>query len=83
MPQLWIGNIQDYFGKFGEVLDFVLYHDKYTGNNIHVFYIQSFQGDLLGSGYIIYRDQAIVNKVLFQQHIIDGKIVFSFNKPQH
>lgn len=51
-----------YFGKYGEIIDSVIMKDRYTGQP-------------RGFGFITYADPSVVDKVIEEDHIINGKQV--------
>ncbi|XVF33854.1 hypothetical protein REPUB_Repub18cG0007600 [Reevesia pubescens] len=51
-----------YFGKFGEIIDSVIMKDRYTGQP-------------RGFGFITYADASVVDKVIEEDHVINGKQV--------
>lgn len=55
-----------YFGKYGEITDSVIMKDRHTGRP-------------RGFGFITYADPAVVDTVIAETHIINGKQVrFSY-----
>ncbi|KAJ4982174.1 hypothetical protein NE237_033011 [Protea cynaroides] len=51
-----------YFGKYGEITDSVIMKDRYTGQP-------------RGFGFITYADPSVVDKVIEETHVINGKQV--------
>ncbi|XP_019436500.1 PREDICTED: heterogeneous nuclear ribonucleoprotein 1-like [Lupinus angustifolius] len=51
-----------YFNKFGEVVDSVIMMDKHSGRP-------------RGFGFVTFTDSAVADKVLAQEHTIDGRVV--------
>ncbi|KAI8553038.1 hypothetical protein RHMOL_Rhmol06G0314400 [Rhododendron molle] len=52
----------EHFGKYGEITDSVIMKDRHTGNP-------------RGFGFITYADPSVVDKVIVDNHIINGKQV--------
>eukprot|EP00262_Sarcandra_glabra_P011120 TRINITY_DN2683_c0_g1_i2.p1 TRINITY_DN2683_c0_g1~~TRINITY_DN2683_c0_g1_i2.p1 ORF type:complete len:353 (-),score=72.23 TRINITY_DN2683_c0_g1_i2:222-1280(-) len=57
-----IATFTKYFGKYGEITDSVIMKDRYTGQP-------------RGFGFITYADPSVVDKVIQETHIINGKQV--------
>lgn len=55
----------EHFGKYGEITDSVIMKDRHTGNP-------------RGFGFITYADPSVVDKVIIDNHIINGKQVRFF-----
>lgn len=51
-----------HFGKYGEITDSVIMKDRYTGQP-------------RGFGFITYADPSVVDKVIEDTHVINGKQV--------
>lgn len=51
-----------YFGKFGEITDSVIMMDKISGRP-------------RGFGFVTFSDPEVANKVLEEEHVIDGRTV--------
>lgn len=51
-----------YFGKYGEITDSVIMRDKYSGHP-------------RGFGFVTYADPSVVDKVIQETHILNGKQV--------
>lgn len=56
------GTFKEYFGKYGEIIDAVIMKDRHTQKP-------------RGFGFITYSDPAIVDRVIEDNHVIDGKQV--------
>lgn len=56
----------NYFGKFGEVVDSVIMTDRMTGKP-------------RGFGFVTFADSAVAEKVLEEEHVIDGRKVDIIN----
>ncbi|KAK9146194.1 hypothetical protein Sjap_006097 [Stephania japonica] len=54
--------LNDYFGKYGEVLQSVIMRDKITGRP-------------RGFGFVVFADPAVLDRVLQDKHTIDGRTV--------
>ena len=52
-----------HFGKYGEITDSVIMKDRYTGQP-------------RGFGFITYADPSVVDKVIEDTHVINGKQVY-------
>ncbi|KQJ96061.1 heterogeneous nuclear ribonucleoprotein 1 [Brachypodium distachyon] len=57
-----LGTFKEYFGKYGEIIDAVIMKDRYTQKP-------------RGFGFITFSDPAIVDRVIEDNHVIDGKQV--------
>lgn len=55
-------NFTKYFSKYGEITDSVIMKDRATGNP-------------RGFGFVTYADPSVVDKVIKDKHVIDGKMV--------
>lgn len=62
-----IATFNKHFGKYGDITDSVIMKDRYTGQP-------------RGFGFITYADPSVVDKVIEDTHIINGKQVFIFLK---
>lgn len=51
-----------YFSKYGEIIDSVIMMDKISGRP-------------RGFGFVTFADPEVANKVLEEEHMIDGRIV--------
>ncbi|KAM3243467.1 hypothetical protein ACQJBY_055417 [Aegilops geniculata] len=60
--QTSMGTFKEYFGKYGEIIDAVIMKDRHTQKP-------------RGFGFITYSDPAIVDRVIEDNHVIDGKQV--------
>ncbi|KAJ0745027.1 putative RNA recognition motif domain, nucleotide-binding alpha-beta plait domain superfamily [Helianthus annuus] len=54
-----------YFGKYGDLTDSVIMKDRQTGR-------------LRGFGFVTYADPSVVNTVIAETHVINGKQVSEF-----
>lgn len=54
--------LRDYFGKYGDVTDIVIMRDKITGRP-------------RGFGFLVFSDPSVLDTVLQEKHIIDGRTV--------
>lgn len=52
----------NYFSKYGEITDSVIMIDKHSGRP-------------RGFGFVTFADQAVADKVLEEDHVIDGRTV--------
>lgn len=59
---LIVATFNKHFGKYGEITDSVIMKDRYTGQP-------------RGFGFITYADPSVVDKVIEDTHIINGKQV--------
>lgn len=57
-----VGTFNKHFGKYGEITDSVIMKDRYTGQP-------------RGFGFITYADPSVVDKVIEDTHVINGKQV--------
>lgn len=57
--------LKDYFGGYGEVLQTVVMRDKVTGKP-------------RGFGFVVFADPNILDRVLQDRHVIDGRTVRYF-----
>ncbi|KAK9116151.1 hypothetical protein Sjap_015098 [Stephania japonica] len=53
---------KQYFGKYGEITDSMIMKDRYTGQ-------------LRGFGFVTYADPSVVDKVIEENHVFNGKQV--------
>ncbi|KAI4981717.1 hypothetical protein ZWY2020_022209 [Hordeum vulgare] len=60
--QTSMGTFKEYFGKYGEIVDAVIMKERHTQKP-------------RGFGFITYSDPAIVDRVIEDNHVIDGKQV--------
>lgn len=60
-----IATFNKHFGKYGDITDSVIMKDRYTGQP-------------RGFGFITYADPSVVDKVIEDTHIINGKQVLIF-----
>lgn len=58
----WIATFTKHFGKYGEIVDSVIMKDRFTGTP-------------RGFGFITYADPSVVDKVIEDPHVINGKQV--------
>jgi heterogeneous nuclear ribonucleoprotein A1/A3 len=56
------GTFRNYFEKYGEITDAVIMRDRYTNQP-------------RGFGFVTYADPSVVDKVIEDTHIINGKQV--------
>lgn len=54
--------LKEYFGKYGEVVQAVVMRDKTTGRP-------------RGFGFVVFSDPSVLDAVLHEEHIIDGRMV--------
>eukprot|EP00252_Welwitschia_mirabilis_P020734 TRINITY_DN513_c0_g1_i1.p1 TRINITY_DN513_c0_g1~~TRINITY_DN513_c0_g1_i1.p1 ORF type:complete len:242 (-),score=41.18 TRINITY_DN513_c0_g1_i1:929-1654(-) len=52
----------EHFSKYGKIIDSVIMKDRFTGNP-------------RGFGFVTYEDPSVVDKVIADKHVIDGKTV--------
>lgn len=63
MVAFWVSaQFNKYFGKYGEITDSVIMKDRRTGQP-------------RGFGFVTYADPAVVDKVIQESHVINGKQV--------
>lgn len=55
-------NFTNYFSKYGEIADSVIMTDRHTGRP-------------RGFGFVTFSDPAVVDAVLEEEHVIDGRVV--------
>lgn len=61
-----LATFNKHFGKYGEITDSVIMKDRYTGQP-------------RGFGFITYADPSVVDKVIEDTHVINGKqVIISF-----
>lgn len=58
--------LKDHFGNYGEVLDAVIMRDKVTGRP-------------RGFGFVVFADPSLLDRVLQDNHTIDGRTVSFFS----
>lgn len=58
----FVATFNKHFGKYGDITDSVIMKDRYTGQP-------------RGFGFITYADPSVVDKVIEDNHIINGKQV--------
>lgn len=56
--------LRDYFGKYGDVTQSVIMRDKTTGRP-------------RGFGFVVFSDPSVIDTVLEDRHVIDGRTVSS------
>lgn len=59
---LCLATFNKHFGKYGEIVDSVIMKDRFTGQP-------------RGFGFITYADPSVVDKVIEDTHVINGKQV--------
>lgn len=64
LTYLSIETMKKHFGQFGELVDCVIMQDKNTGK-------------FRGFGFVTFRNPEVINDVLLETHVIDGKTVFT------
>ena len=57
-----LATFNKHFGKYGEIVDSVIMKDRFTGQP-------------RGFGFITYADPSVVDKVIEDSHVINGKQV--------
>lgn len=61
-----LATFNKHFGKYGEIVDSVIMKDRFTGQP-------------RGFGFITYADPSVVDKVIEDPHVINGKQVKFFD----
>lgn len=56
------GTFKEHFGKYGDITDAVIMKDRYTQKP-------------RGFGFITFADPAVVDRVIEDEHVINGKMV--------
>ena len=54
--------LKDYFGNYGEVLQTVIMRDKISGKH-------------RGFGFVVFADPSVLDRVLQDKHVLDGRTV--------
>jgi RNA-binding protein Musashi len=54
--------LQEYFGKYGDLVEAVIMRDRTTGR-------------ARGFGFIVFADPSVAERVIMDKHIIDGRTV--------
>lgn len=66
---LALATFNKHFGKYGEIVDSVIMKDRFTGQP-------------RGFGFITYADPSVVDKVIEDTHVINGKQVKHLTIPK-